>query len=255
MAQQSPRVAKQMFEAQSSSMVRYYQEGPSDVVETTNVAYDVVGERLLLRERVHARRVLGDIGIEATTAVDAWPLGVDSKEKPLYSVTVDGLDPRVVNGDLLVISRGLEEIDWWSIYNVRNGTRLLDTYVPLVQFSISRDTQVPRYVGLEVPPDDTKDVRLKGPNVVAVLTYASAERVIREALITSDDPKSARLLRSFDDSTRSVAFSGDSIKLSISQNYPLPPKTVAITVPVSRDDLDIVHSQAPAGLHVAAWKR
>jgi hypothetical protein len=113
-------------------------------------------------QRVTTKRVIGDIGVEASTVVDAWPLGVDLRQKPLYSITASGDDPRVVNNDLLVISRGLEEVDWWSVYNVEKGAHLFDTYVPLVQFSIARDTQVLRYVGFEVPPDDTTDSRLKG---------------------------------------------------------------------------------------------
>ena len=47
--------------------------------------------------------------MEATTKVEAWPLGADLKQKPLYAVTATGVDPKIVNSDLLVISRGLEE--------------------------------------------------------------------------------------------------------------------------------------------------
>jgi hypothetical protein len=255
LGQQSPPAAKAPFESQSSSTIRYYKVGSSDAVDTTNVEYRVVGDRFVLRQRVTTKRVIGDIGVEASTVVDAWPLGVDLRQKPLYSLTASGDDPRVVNNDLLVISRGLEEVDWWSVYNVEKGAHLFDTYVPLVQFSIARDTQVLRYVGFEVPPGDTSDSRLKAPNVVGVLTYASAQRVIREALITCDDPKQAQLLRSFADSTRTLTFSGGSLRLSISQNYPSPSRTVVLVVPIARDDLDFARSQLPAGLHVAAWKR
>ena len=55
-----------------------------------------------------------------------------------------------------------------------------------------------------MPEDNAADAKLKDPHVVAVLTYASAERVLREALITSDDPKQAQTLRSFADASRSV---------------------------------------------------
>jgi len=255
LAQQPAQVAKKPFEAQSSSTVRYYKDGPADAINTTNITYQVVGETLVLRERVESKRVIGDIGIEARTTVDAWPLGVDPKERPRYSISVAGMEPRVVNNELLVISRGLEETDWWSVYNVNAGTRLFDTYVPLALFSIRRDMQVLRYAGLEVPPDDTTDKRLKAPNVVAVLTYASSERVIREALITCDDTKRAALLRSFADSSRTMASSGSSITLSISQNYPSAPNTITMTIPITRDDLDVSRSQTPAGLHITAWKR
>ena len=210
---------------------------------------------MLLRKRIKTREVVGDIGTEATTTVDAWLFGVDPKEKPTYTVTVSGTDPKAVNNELLVISRGLEEVDWWSVYRLGTGEHLFDTYTPLVQFSISRDTETLRYVGLEVPPDDTPDKRLSAPNVVGVVTYASAQRVIREALITCDDSKLAALLRSFADATRTVSFSDSAIRVSVSQNYPSTPKTMTIAIPVVRDDLDITRAKGPVGLHVTAWKR
>jgi hypothetical protein len=252
---QQPLRGRKPFDAQSTSEIRYYKEGPSDVIDTNNVVYDTIGERFVIRERVATKRVIGDIGIEATTTVETWPLGVDVREMPLYSITVSGNDPRVLNGDLLVISRGLEEVDWWSAYSISGGKHLFDTYVPVLHFSIARDMQVLRYAVLEVPPDDARDPRLKSPDVVAVLSYATAERVVREALITCDDPKLARVFRSFDDATRVVSFAGGNIRVSMSQNYPSTPDTVSITVPVSRDDLDLARVQAPAGIHVVPWKR
>ena len=37
---------------------------------------------------------------------------------------------------------------------------------------------------------------------MAVVTYASAEKVIRETLLTSEDPKQAQSLRSYSDASR-----------------------------------------------------
>src|SRR5689334_23780926 len=34
------------------------------------------------------KHVIDDIGIEASTTVEAWPLGAELKQKPLYSLTV-----------------------------------------------------------------------------------------------------------------------------------------------------------------------
>jgi hypothetical protein len=93
---------------------------------------------------------------------------------------------------------------------------------------------------------------------VAVLMYASSERVLREALVTSDDRKQAQILRSFADASRSVTLveaPARALKISISQNYPSAPATVSLTVPIVHDDLDIAHAQTPAHLHIAAWKR
>ncbi len=87
------------------------------------------------------------------------------------------------------------------------------------------------------------------------MTYASGERVIREALITCDDPKRAVQLRSFDEASRNLSFAANTIRLSIRQNYPSPPAVATLTIPVSKDDLDFSRAQMPPGLHVAAWKR
>ena len=93
---------------------------------------------------------------------------------------------------------------------------------------------------------------------MGVLTYASAERVMREALITSDDPKQAQMLRSFADANRRVAFvetPARALKISISQNYPSAPATISLTIPIVNDDLDLTGAQLPAQLHITAWKR
>jgi hypothetical protein len=89
-----------------------------------------------------------------------------------------------------------------------------------------------------------------------VLTYAAGDRVVREALITSDSADRAQLLRSFADSTFEVAAVGKSIRVTFTPFDPNGrPTGVSITVPVVNDDLDIVHARLPAGMHVAAWKR
>lgn len=271
-----PKSTVRPVQSQSPSSFTYgpNQEGyPS--AEITNASYEIVGEgipglpaseRLVLRKTTRTTQEIDQIGMEAFTTVEAWPLGVDLKQKPLYSLRVDGIEPETVNTDLIVISRGLEEVEWWSVYRMASGQHLFDTYVPLVSFSISREIQSMRYAGLEVPGDDTRDARLKEPHVIAVLTYASPERVIREALLTAEDPKQAIRLRSFADASREVALverepssakgePAGSLRLSIRQNYPSAPDTVTLTIPVMKDDLDLAHAQLPARLHLASWKR
>jgi hypothetical protein len=260
--------AHKPFQAQSSaSVVSGVGKDGQQTVEIANVAYEVTStgvpgrpqdERLLLRTTTRTKQVVDEIGMEVSTTVEAWPLGVDPKQKPLYALKAAGVDSKTVDSALLVILRGLEDAEWWSVYKLGSGERLFDTYVPLLGFSIRRDIQTMRYVGFEDPPDDTADARLKEPHVVGVLTYASAERVLREALITNDDPKQAQVLRSFADATRSVtmmATPANALKISISQNYPSAPATVSLTVPVARDDLDLAHAQVPRHLHIAYWKR
>jgi hypothetical protein len=248
----------QPFQSQSPASVVYgVNKDSQQTVEITNVAYEVTStavpgrpqtERLLLRTTTRTREVVDEIGMEASTTVEAWPLGVDPKQKPIYTLKSAGVDSKSVDSALLVILRGLEDTEWWSVYKLGTGERLFDTYVPLLSFSIRRDIQTMRYVGFEVPPET---------RAVGVLTYSSAEHVIREALITSDDPKQAQSLRSFADASRSVTLEApaSALKISISQNYPSAPATVTLTIPIVRDDLDLAHAQMPEHLHVAAFKR
>jgi hypothetical protein len=262
------QTAHKPFQAQSPASIVYgVNKDGQQTVEIANVAYEMTSsgvpgrpqaERLLLRTTMRTKQVIDDTGMEASTTVEAWPLGVDPKQKPLYALKAAGVDCKTVDGALLVILRGLEDTEWWSVYKLGTGQRLFDTYVPLLGFSIRRDIQTMRYVGFEDPPDDAADPRLEEPHVVGVLTYASAEHVLREALITSDDSKQAQILRSFADASRSVTLAQTlamALKLSISQNFPSAPATVTLTIPIVRDDLDLAHAQMPSHLHIVAWKR
>jgi hypothetical protein len=263
-------------QAQASSTVNY--SASSGTIDIRNVAYEVTAtstpghphqEWVLLRKTIQSKEVIGDIGVEGTVTVEAWPLGTDIRQKPLYSVSESGTEVQTVDADLFVVDRRTEEVSWWSVHNLGTGRRLFDTYVPLVSFSIARDTVTTRYVGLEIPEDDNKDKRLTEPHVVAVVAYASADKIVREALLTCDDPKRASLLRSLADSTQMLsdietppdtsrnkdAPPRHSLKLSIHQDYPSPPTPIEIDIPITRDDLDLANAKLPPGLHLTAWKR
>jgi hypothetical protein len=244
--------------AQPVASYKYTVKGDEKTVEITNVHYEVVNSDLVLRATTKSKQVIGDIGTEASTTTEAWKLGTDLKEKPLYSVTVEGTESHPVENELFVVSRGVEEVEWWSVYRLADGAHLFDTYVPLVKFSTSRKEMILRYAGFDVPPDDSKDVRLNDRHVVGILSYASEAKVIREALITCDDPKLAQLLRSYADETRVLTqgggFSSQILRLSFSQNFPSPPATIAVVVPIANDDLDLAQAKLPPRMHIAAWK-
>jgi hypothetical protein len=252
----------------------------SQLLEIRNVSYEVTGsdvlglprgERLLLRKTTHSKETMGDIGVDATILLEAWRFGEDPGQKPRYTISASGTDGHTMDNAIFIASRGLEEVDWWSVYRLGTGQHLFDTYVPLVSFSISKQFLTIRYIGLDVPSDEVSDTRLKQPNVVAVLTYASAERVLGEALLTCDDREQAALLRSYADTTRSLSMvEGESIaatgksrpqeplrtlKLSFSQNYPSPSNTKQVLISVQGDHLDLAHAQLPAQMHVSAWRR
>jgi hypothetical protein len=248
-----------LLPAQPASSYRYSVKGDQKTVEITNVNYEVVNSELVLRTTTQSKHVIGEIGMEASTTVEAWKLGADLKQKPLYAVTVEGTERRTVEGELFEVSRGLEEVEWWSVYRLADGAHLFDTYVPLLAFSTSRKETILRYAGFEVPPDDAKDTRLNDRHVVGIVSYASEEKVIQEALITCEDPKLAQLLRSYADETRTLTESGgvksQILRIAFSQNFPSPPATIAVVIPIAGDDLDLAHAQLPPRMHIAAWKR
>ena len=104
-AQQPPRANPQpaALHAQSASTVSLSAKGGQQTLEITNVVFEVTsdsvlgrpsGERLLLRKTATSKQVLGDIGLEGTAAVEAWPLGIDLKQRPLYTVKAWGLVAR-----------------------------------------------------------------------------------------------------------------------------------------------------------------
>lgn len=214
-------------------------------------------DRLLIRKTVNSQKYVDDKGTDSKVTVDAWVLGVDPKSKPLWSVSATGVDARVVDFALLSVSRGTEDTDWWSLYRLGDGVHLFDTDVPLLTFSLGREIQELRYVGVQTPGDDIKDARLKDPHVIGVITVASNEKVLGEALITCDDVQRARQLRSFADETRTLRLleSPRVIELKYEENYPSQPKPVVIRIPVLPKAVDLAHIQAPAGLRVTPWKR
>jgi hypothetical protein len=190
--------------------------------------------------------------------LEAWPRGADPKQKPLYAVKVAADTAHTLDNCLWVIDCGYVDVPMWSIHRLGDGRHLFDTHVELVRFTVSRADGNPRYAGLDVPPDDTRDARLKEPHVVAVLVYAAEDRVLREALITDDQPAEARQMRSFSDETQEIAFIETPArrpKIAFSHNYPDAPNTVEASVPLVKDDPDVAHAQLPPGMHIAAWRR
>jgi len=257
--------------ARATSSVTLGEQDGAKTLHITNVTFEITNnfvpgrpkdERLLLRKTAKSREVVGDEGIEVTVTVEAWPLGTDVTAKPLYSVTLEGLDATTEDGAVLVFNRGTEEVDWWSVYKLGTGEPLFDSYVPVLRLSLSRDVQTVRYVGFEVPPDDAANAKLREPHVVGVLDYASADKVIRRLLLTCSDAKRAADLRSFADTTRTLTLEekGDTVPepaqtlhLRWSAWFPSPPNPVTAAIPIAADDLDPAHAHLPACMKLQPW--
>lgn len=253
---------------ESPSKVSLTSNGGEKALEINNVTYEVTGdslpgrpqgERLLLRQTNSSKQVLGEVGQDATTALEAWPLGTDLNHKPLYNLKVSGSGGSIVDGQLFVANRRLEEVEWWSVYRLGTGQHLFDTHVPLVTFSVGQDAVEPRYIGLEIPEDGS----LKSLNLVAVISYASAEQVKNDFLLTCDDVDRASQLRSYSDTSRTISVSASStlqgdmlpleVRIAFRDNH--SQELAGFSIPIAADDLDFAHAQLPSGLHLAPCRR
>lgn len=183
--------------AQPSTFSVTGKQGEESVV-IHNVTFELAA-KTVLRKTEHTTLVVGDKGREASTLIEAWPLGVDRKEKPKYSLKVAGVDARSLDNQFLIVTRGLEDVEWWSLYRLSDGKPLFDTYVH--PFRIP-DSEI--YAGLDVPADG--DPRLKNQSLIGILATASAEGPVRRVEIHCANSTRARLLRSYFDVRRSLEF-------------------------------------------------
>jgi hypothetical protein len=258
-------LAQRPFHVESTSSISLTTKGAERTIQVHNVAYQYTNtrvpgrpqdEELLLRITTHSQEIIGDIPEPGRVTLEAWPFGGDLHQKAVYTIQIGGSEAHTLDNVLWVVNRGYTEVPMWSIFKLGTGQHLFDTYVDLLRFSVTKDVQTLRYVGLEVPPDDAKDARLKEPHVVAVLTYASEERVIRELLVTHTNPDRAALLRSYADMERTVSFLESPTKrLRIAFVPSVNGATLQMTVPLKGDDLDAAGSSLPPGMHIATFQR
>jgi len=187
--------------------------------------------------------------------LEAWRLGADLGQLPLYAISTEGTGVHTTGNALLVFARSVEEVNWWSIYRLRGGRRCS---IHRCRCSRSRSrawSRTPRYAGFEAPPGNAVDARLNEAHVVGVLSYASEENVIREAR--------AKELRSYWDQTRTLSlvdgkpYGSPSLDQNLvqQQRSGQTAVTVDVTVGIAKDDLDLAHAMPAPGLRVSAWRR
>ena len=241
-----------------SSIVQKVEQGDT-VVEIRNSGFELAGN-LVLRKTIQSREVVGDKGLESEVALAAWPLGNDLAKKPLYEVKAKGTDARTRNGEIWIVEDATDpDVPVWSVYTLATGRRLFRSHVHPLEFGVSRADGTLRYAGLEVPPDDAEDSRPRAKNVAAVLSYSAADRVIREAILTCDDPSRATELRSYFDEERTLEVgdraSGRFLRIAFHGAYPNRADEQVITIPVGKSGLDLAHAVTPAGVRVSVWQR
>ena len=176
-----------------------------------------VQAQLILRKTETTRQVLGEKGMEATTVLE---VSKPDQKAALYTLKVEGVDGRTMNDELFVVARGLEDVEWWSVYRLADGKPLFDTHVPLVQI----DKQ---YAGFDVPEDG--DPRLRNQRLVGVVNFATAAGEVRRVEVHCADAKRAQLLRSYFDVRRTMAVDGASLVITFRDASP----DATVRVPVN----------------------
>src|SRR5437016_4135848 len=114
--------AQNPFRAQSTSTISLSAKGDERIVEIHNVTYQYTGtrvpgrpeeERLTLRLTTHSKDGLGDIPEPGAVTLEAWPLGVDLRQKPLYEVNLGGSEAHTVDDALWLVNRGNVDVPMW----------------------------------------------------------------------------------------------------------------------------------------------
>ncbi len=187
--------------------------------------------------------VFADSGAEGAVHLQAWPLkGPATLERtPLYNVTVPGRSARIQHGDLLMVSHGGGRK---SAYSLSNGRWLFDADAPIAVFT-EPDTSAAeggrRLIAVAQSPDGVIG------NGVAVLAYATPERILSRVLLYAHDPVRARFLRGTVSMTRAVERIDSAGKRVLELQLPAG----LVRIGIQPDSLDLAAASVPDGLALA----
>lgn len=213
-------IAALALAAQDTSTITVTGKKGEETVAIRNVTYEVSGGLVLRRTEV-SKEVLNEKGIDATTTVEAWPVGADRKAKPKYTIASQGIDGRPVDGQYYQIQRGIEDTLWWSVFDLATGKPLFSTFVRVFRVPETGDL-----AGYDVPEDG--DPRLqRNPRLLGVVAMAAPGGPVKRIEVHCKDAKRAVILRSFADVRPELKPAGkDALSLTI--HDALPDVTVRI---------------------------
>jgi len=218
--------------AQTASTISVTGAKGQEAVSISNIVYEVAGD-LVLRKTERTKQVMGEKGMEAQTRLEVWPLGSGRAVKPRYSIEVEGVQGQALDNSLFIVSRGLEDVEWWSLYRLSDGKPHFDTHVRPVRLSYFG-----RFAGFDIPADG--DPRLKDQRLIGVV-HIDTGKGLRHVDLVCDDTKRAQLLRSYWDVRHSMAFDEGAGKLTLRIKDAVPD----IQIEIGLDGT----VRAPAGIH------
>jgi hypothetical protein len=152
-------------------------------------------------------------------------------------------------GDCCTLHRGY--------YDAATGERLFESTVPIASLTLEGLRFKRRVAAFVTKMDGNKDHAAWGDNAIGLISYAAADRVIRQVLVTAEDATVARRLRSLDDELTALAWvdgrTGTPI-VTVPERGAVQPQlrlhyaTSGIEVKIPLESDDFVLTEAAAGL-------
>ncbi|MGE3780910.1 MAG: hypothetical protein AB7F89_27225 [Pirellulaceae bacterium] len=218
-------------------------------------------ERLLLNIATVTRETLGEKGIEGMVEVAAR---VAERHMPLlYTLRLPGRTAAL--GELGLLAIDLDDCCalHQSYHDPATGERLFETTVPTAALTLEGPTFRRRVAAFVAMMDGREDHRFWGDTAVGLITYAAADRTIRQIVVRADTATKARRLRSLDDERTTLAWvdgrTGAPIVTAPGQASVQPilrlhfiTSDIEVKIPLKDDDL--VPDKSPAGLTLLAQR-
>ena len=199
--------------------------------------------RLLLRLEVVNADVFAGTEGQGRVRLDAWPLEdqSDIMAPPLYTIIAPGRTGRVEDDAVLVVENGSRR----SVYALNDGGWLYDSDGIEAGFTDGGRRRMIAAVaaGEEMPPGS-----------VAVVSYASPQRVMKRLLVLASDPTRARLLRTSVALIRPMVRDDELGRRWLDLTLPAG----IIRIPFLVNELDIEHASVPPGLalgEITPWRQ
>lgn len=193
-----------------TSAVSVTRQAQQVTVQIRNVTHALTGEivsprarreRLLLRLEASTTEVMGEKGIEGEVRATAWTLDAApaASPRPVFEIAEKGRDIRVDEEGLIAID--LDDCCSFerAYYSAHTGSALFQASAPSVWVEIGKEVRTHRVGAFRAATDDLLAAAKLSAQAVGIVTYAAADRVIRQIVIEAPDQGRARELRSIAD--------------------------------------------------------
>jgi hypothetical protein len=189
--------------------------GPADALTftLTSQSYVLTGEvastrgrreRILLDVATVTRETRGEKGIQGTVEISAR---VADRQMPLlYSLRLPARAAALDESGLIAADLDDCCTFYRGYYDATTGERLFESSVPIASLALEGRRFKRRVAAFVAKMDGNEDHSSWGDNAIGLISYAAADRVIQQVLVSAEDPITARRLRSLDDERAALAW-------------------------------------------------